>query len=68
LIKNEEETYSDTYWEKRVVAPHVHATWIGRELKGLELTPLLRQDWNGHFDDIFSGRMPDQDPCFTSAA
>lgn len=68
LLKKEERTYSDSYWNKRVVAPSMFIAYlgIGRELKGLGHHNLyFAKDWNGHFDAIFKEpSWPEDDPCF----
>jgi phytoene desaturase len=67
LLDEKHRTYSDSYWEKRVVAPSMFIAYlgIGRELKGLEHHNLyFAKDWNAHFDAIFKNPGWPQDPCF----
>ena len=67
LLEDKHRTYSDSYWEKRVVAPSMFIAYlgIGRELKGLEHHNLyFAKDWNTHFDAIFKNPDWPKDPCF----
>ncbi len=67
LLDGKHRTYSDSYWEKRVVAPSMFIAYlgIGRELKGLEHHNLyFAKDWNTHFDAIFKNPAWPEDPCF----
>nr|WP_321261536.1 phytoene desaturase family protein [uncultured Sphaerochaeta sp.] len=67
LLEDKHRTYSDSYWEKRVVAPSMFIAYlgIGRELKGLEHHNLyFAKNWNTHFDAIFKNPDWPKDPCF----
>jgi phytoene desaturase len=67
LLEDKHRTYSDSYWEKRMVAPSMFIAYlgIGRELKGLEHHNLyFAKDWDAHFDAIFKNPGWPQDPCF----
>ncbi|MBZ4673671.1 MAG: phytoene desaturase [Spirochaeta sp.] len=67
LLEDKHRTYSDSYWEKRMVAPSMFIAYlgIGRELKGLEHHNLyFAKDWDAHFDAIFKNPDWPRDPCF----
>ncbi|MGE4454542.1 MAG: phytoene desaturase family protein [Sphaerochaeta sp.] len=67
LLETKHRTYSDSYWEKRVVAPSMFIAYlgIGRELKGFEHHNLyFAKDWDKHFDAIFKNPSWPKDPCF----
>ncbi|MGE4453848.1 MAG: phytoene desaturase family protein [Sphaerochaeta sp.] len=67
LLEDNHQSYSDSYWNKRVVAPSMFIAYLGmgRKLKGLEHHNLyFAKDWNKHFDTIFKNPAWPKDPCF----
>jgi len=67
LLPAEARSYSEKYWNKRVLAPSMFIAYlgIGRELKGFEHHNLyFKENWNDHFDAIFSEPAWPRQPCF----
>jgi len=67
LLESELRSYSDSYWQKRVVAPSMFIAYlgIGRKLKNLEHHNLyFAKEWDGHFDTIFKDPAWPDNPCF----
>lgn len=57
LLKQSDRTYKSKYWEKRTVAPSAFIIFLGlnKKIKNLTHHNLLNSnDWEGHFDSIFS--------------
>lgn len=57
LLKPEDRSYSERYWDKRVVAPSAFIMYLGLDKQLPQLkhhTLFLDNDWQQHFESIFS--------------
>ena len=67
VLPKSDASYSERYWEKRVVAPSMFIAYlgIGRKLKHLEHHNLyFAENWHTHFDTIFKNPSWPDNPCF----
>ncbi len=67
LLAPKERSFSEAYWEKRVLAPSMFVAYlgIGRKLKGMEHHNLyFAEQWDEHFDTIFKDPAWPEKPCF----
>ncbi|QJR22795.1 Phytoene dehydrogenase [Brevinematales bacterium NS] len=67
LLDSSHQTYSESYWQSRVMAPSMFIMYLGlgKRLKNLTHHNLyFSLDWDKHFDTIFKTPSWPQDPCF----
>jgi 1-hydroxy-2-isopentenylcarotenoid 3,4-desaturase len=67
LLEKQHRTYSDRYWNKKVVAPSMFLIYLGlgRRLSTLEHHNLyFMKDWTRHFHRIFEEPSWPENPCF----
>lgn len=60
-------SYSDHWWNKRVLAPSMFILYLGIEGRVPELVHhnlYFQEDWSSHFDMIFNKPAWPDDPCF----
>jgi len=71
LLEKRWQTYNESYWKKRVLAPSMFLVFLGvnKSLPGLEHHNLyFSADWDKHFDTIFEVPSWPDNPCFYLSA
>jgi phytoene desaturase len=67
LLDHEHRSYSQSYWDKRVLAPSMFIAYLGisRKLESLEHHNLyFQEDWSHHFETIFRTPSWPENPNF----
>lgn len=67
LLPPELSSYSERWWDKRVLAPSMFILYLGIEGRVPELTHhnlYFQEDWSKHFKEIFDEPAWPDDPCF----
>ena len=67
LLKEENQTYKSSYWNKKTMAISMHLAYIGVNRKIDSLTHhnyFFNEDWNNHFDQIFKTPQWPDNPNF----
>ena len=71
LLEPKYQTYPQSYWNKKTIAPSMFIAYIGvgKKIPGLEHHNLyFSKDWNKHFDKIFKNPQWPDNPCFYLSA
>lgn len=71
LVPHNYRTYSDNYWNKRVLSPSAVLIYLGVKSKVpgiLHHTMFFDADWHGHFDQVFKHKKWSARPLFYTAS
>ncbi|NNE65222.1 MAG: phytoene desaturase [Pyrinomonadaceae bacterium] len=71
LLDNRSRTYSESYWQKRVMAPSAFIMYLGTKQKIPELIHhnlFFSRDWRKNFDDIYKDpKLPEEPSLYVCA-
>lgn len=65
MLDKEEQTYPESYWKKKTLAPSAYILYLGVDGKLPMLTHhnlIFTQDWKKNFDEIFEKKILPTDP------